>query len=82
MKIIIALVMAMVLAGCAITDTCVTNPSTGAEFCMESKTLFKDLKGVKIKADENGFEAELDSSSGSLTPAQLACLVDASNCQP
>jgi hypothetical protein len=81
MKLLITILLAIMLTSCAQTKTSITNPETGVVFSMETRTLLKDVKDAEGDANSEGFKFSLGSSSGSLTPAQLACLVDVTKCE-
>jgi len=81
MKNIILLVLATLLIGCATTNAEYVNPTTGAQFTMKTKTLWKDVKDVNGAFTPQGFQFELGSSAAEGKAEAVACLLAPHLCQ-
>lgn len=78
MKILL-LIAILLMPGCAT----VTMTKSGEDITWTSKTLWKDLDAVDAQAigKDGNFTFGLGASGSTLTPAQLACLVDPAFCK-
>ena len=72
MKLLIALLTALLLTGCATTEMTHTSPD-GFSVEWKSRTLWKNVQDAKVEWGD--FDAELGSSSGSGNEALIACML-------
>jgi len=72
MKLILALILTLLLAGCATTEATHSSPD-GFTVSWKSTTLFKDVKDAE--ATWGDFSARLGSSASQQESAMLACLI-------
>lgn len=75
MKLCILIIALLASAGCATTETTITTPDNGQIFSMKTTTLFKDVKDVSGNASSQGFQFDLGTSSNTVQPELIACML-------